>query len=70
MEQAEILTPPEAAAYLRVKTSTVLKYAREGKIVSHRLGNLVRFKRGDLDEFFAGHAIVVSRIKKANKRSL
>jgi excisionase family DNA binding protein len=47
------LTSTEAAAYLRVKTRTLLLWTRQGKVQGFRLSGTIRhvwrFRRSDLD---------------------
>jgi excisionase family DNA binding protein len=49
----EWLTAKEAAAYLKIKTRTLLQWAREGKVPAHRLSGVQRcvwrFLRTELD---------------------
>lgn len=40
---------PEAAEYLGVHINTLDRYAKAGRIPSHRLGASVRFHRAELD---------------------
>ena len=51
--QIEWLTAKEAAAYLKVKPRTLLQWARESKVPSHRLSGeercVWRFLRPELD---------------------
>lgn len=53
-QQTEWLTPREAAQYLRVKTRTVLLWARKGKIRGYTLSgtdrHVWRFRQSDLDD--------------------
>lgn len=44
-----LLTPAEAAALLRVRTSWVYGAAREGKLPALKLGRHLRFLRSDLE---------------------
>jgi excisionase family DNA binding protein len=50
---AHWLTAQEAAEHLRVKTRTLLLWARQGKIVGHRLSgvqrHIWRFRQAELD---------------------
>ena len=51
--QIEWLTAKEAAAHLKVKPRTLLQWARENKVPSHRLSGVQRcvwrFLRSELD---------------------
>ena len=44
------LTPVEVAEILRVKTSTVKRWLREGKLPGQKLGRLWRVKLSDLEK--------------------
>jgi excisionase family DNA binding protein len=52
--QAEWMTAHEAAQHLRVKTRTLLLWARQGKVRGYRLSGTVRhvwrFRQSDLDD--------------------
>ena len=51
-----ILTPDEAAAYLRVTPRTVTKLLREGTIKGIKIGKFWRIRKVDLDMFLiTGH---------------
>jgi excisionase family DNA binding protein len=43
-----LLTPAEAAAYLRIHAKTVIRLAREGELPGLRLGKHHRFRISDL----------------------
>jgi excisionase family DNA binding protein len=45
----ELLTPPEAAAYLKVAVQTIYDWVYDGKIPVERAGRSLRFRRSDLD---------------------
>ena len=47
----EILTPQEAADYLRIDTETVYRYIRQGKLVASKLGRKYRIPKRSLDLF-------------------
>ena len=47
----EILSPSEAAAYLRLSRSTVYNLIHEGDLPFHRLRGACRIHRNDLDAF-------------------
>ncbi|TET42384.1 MAG: DNA-binding protein [Dehalococcoidia bacterium] len=47
----EWLTVREAAQYLKLSPSAIRKYMRLGKLCCYRQGNIVRFKKSDLDNF-------------------
>jgi excisionase family DNA binding protein len=48
-----LLTLKEAAEVLRLSTRTVRKYLKRGEITGKIIGNQWRFRRADLDAFFA-----------------
>jgi excisionase family DNA binding protein len=52
----DILTVEEAAAYLRIKRSTVYKWVHEGKIPHHKVGGSIRFSRRLLLEWIENNA--------------
>lgn len=54
---SEIITAQEAANFIRVDYRTLLKYAREGKIPSLRIGGFVRFLRTDLETWLRSHRV-------------
>ena len=48
----QLLSTPQAAAYLGVSVNTIRKYLAEGKIRARRVGvKLIKFDPADLDEF-------------------
>ncbi|MDD5368128.1 MAG: helix-turn-helix domain-containing protein [Anaerolineaceae bacterium] len=52
-EPTEILTIEEAAAYLRIPTSSVYKLAQAGKIPAQKVGRHWRFYRPSLTQWIA-----------------
>jgi excisionase family DNA binding protein len=58
MHEVTWLTANEAAAYLRVKPRTILKWAKEGRIPAHALSGTSRvtwrFLRSELDAAMLG----------------
>jgi len=55
MKKRSVLTPDEAADYLRLSRITIMKKYRAGKIKGHRRGHrTVRFYRDDLDLYLQG----------------
>lgn len=46
---ASLLTIEQVAAYLQVCRTTVLRYARAGLLPAIRVGNLIRFRREELE---------------------
>jgi excisionase family DNA binding protein len=47
----DVMTPAEAAAYLRISIATLLRMARNGEIPGLRVGKLWRFRRSELDRW-------------------
>lgn len=54
----EVLTPEEAAEYLRVDPQTIYRPLREGKLPGARIGRQWRISRQALEEFLRGGAFV------------
>lgn len=56
------LTKVEAAKYLRVATSTVDRWVREGRITRYKIGGTqsVRFKRPELDALLVAETDVAT----------
>jgi excisionase family DNA binding protein len=52
-EEPEILTPQEAAEFLRVPLLTVQRQAKAGRLPGRRVGREWRFSRSALLEWFA-----------------
>jgi excisionase family DNA binding protein len=48
------LSVKEAAVYLGIKKPTLYAWAKCGKIPHYRLNSLLRFKKGDLDNWIEG----------------
>jgi len=47
----DLMTVEELAEYLRVKTSTVYDWAKNGKIPAAKIGRLWRFDRGEVENW-------------------
>ena len=60
MNDDEIMTLEEVAAYLKLKPQTVYKWAQEEQIPAAKLGKEWRFRKSLLDEWI-DTAIVLSR---------
>src|SRR5215212_8775514 len=54
MTDHALLTPEEAAAYLRVTPQTVYRLVRAGKLPGVKVGHLWRLRRVDLEAHLAG----------------
>ena len=50
-----MLTPEEAAAYLRVNPQRVYRLLRAGRCPGVKIGRQWRIRRSDLDGCFVGH---------------
>jgi excisionase family DNA binding protein len=65
LPQSEWLTATEAAEYLKVKTRTVLLWARQGHIKGHILSGTRRvtwrFLRSDLDATLRAPAVLLTK---------
>ena len=51
-EKDEWLTPKEAQNYLKVSAPTLCKYATNGLIHKHYLGDLPRYRKSEVDKAF------------------
>jgi excisionase family DNA binding protein len=51
VEGGSILTPDEAAVYLRISVATLLRLSRAGEIPGVRVGKLWRYRKSALDEW-------------------
>ena len=49
----ELLTRAEAARYLNLSQDTVKRWARDGDLPERRYGNVIRYRRADLDALMA-----------------
>lgn len=65
--QSDWLTAGEAASYLRIKTRTILMWARAGKVKGYILSGTDRitwrFRIADLDAMLSGPAVLSGRIE-------
>ncbi len=48
----ELLTPEEAAQYLKLDIETVRRMLREGRLLGAKIGDSWRIRRIDIDKFF------------------
>jgi excisionase family DNA binding protein len=48
----ELLTADEVAQALRVTTTTVYRWAQEGRIGQIRIGSTIRFLKDDVEQLF------------------
>ena len=56
MIRREILTPEEAAGYLRVHPQTVYRRLRAGMLPGAKVGDQWRLRKADLDQFLKGRS--------------
>jgi excisionase family DNA binding protein len=65
LPQSEWLTGEEAAAYLKVKTRSLLLWVRQGKVQAYALSGtkrrVWRFRREDLDAALLGKPVISSQ---------
>jgi excisionase family DNA binding protein len=54
---SDLMTPREAAAYLRVRPSWVYEAARGRRLPHVKVGRHLRFLQGDLDAWIAGQRV-------------
>ncbi len=59
--KVELYTPQEVAEILRLKVSTIQRYAREGKLSGFRFGNELRFTKEDIEAFINSHRLSASK---------
>ena len=51
----QLLTPDEVCAWLQIKKSQLYRFTCENRIPFIKLGNLLRFKRSEVQEWLARH---------------
>jgi excisionase family DNA binding protein len=56
-----ILKPPEIAEYLRIPLRTLYKLCNEGKVPATRVGKHWRFRKKEIDKWFAENNVVGKR---------
>lgn len=57
----ELLTPDEAAAYLRLDRETVYRYIRSGKLVASKLGRHYRIPRRSVEQLLMNTRVYPGR---------
>jgi excisionase family DNA binding protein len=57
MSQEELLTPNEAAAYLKVPVETVWRWCRQGTLPAAKIGKYWRVDKKQLDAFIASQRV-------------
>jgi excisionase family DNA binding protein len=60
----ELLTVPETASLLRLKTSTVRAWVSQRKIPFVKLGRLVRIRRNDAEALIEASLVDASAVRK------
>jgi len=50
-EKPPLMTVEDVAEYLRVKTSTVYEWAKDGKLPGAKVGRLWRFQREQIEDW-------------------
>jgi len=63
----KLMTVDEVAEYLRVKASTVYKWAKDGKIPAAKIGRLWRFDREEIQMWVRGRK---PSVKARQKRDI
>jgi len=51
VQQSELLTPDEAANYLKIKKSTIYQMSFRKTLPVCKIGKLLRFRKQDLEHF-------------------
>ena len=76
MEMERLLRPGEAAEFLQVNRSTIWRFQKDGLLTFIRIGNSVRFRRSDLEDFVAAgerkdaaHTVVSGRTGRPRKQA-
>ena len=62
--QERYLTVNEVCQYLNLKACTVYAWVRSSEIPHYRLGKLLRFKKGDIDNWMESHREGVNVVEK------
>jgi excisionase family DNA binding protein len=57
MHQLDLLTVPESAALLRLKTSTIRSWRLKRRIPFVKIGGKVLVRRSDIEEFVAKNVV-------------
>ena len=64
----DVLTAPEAAAYLKTSPDTVRRLAREGWLPAIKLRHTWRFRRKDIEELFEERVVDRGLAEAAERR--
>jgi len=51
---SEMMTPAEAARWIKIKPETIREWVRRGELRAYRRGKLIRIQRADLEAFLRG----------------
>jgi len=62
--QERYLTINEVSQYLNVKACTIYSWVKRDEIPHYRLGKLLRFKKGDIDNWMERHREGVNVVEK------
>lgn len=62
----DLMTPSEAASYLRMSRRTVQLWCRDGTIPCARVGRSWRIRRADLDAWIEAHRVGVLPVETAS----
>lgn len=57
MKQARLLTVEEVADRLRSRPSTIYAWVKAGRIPAYKVGGLVRFDAGEVEEWIRAHRL-------------
>ena len=63
MNDNPIMTSKDVAQYLKISLTAVYRMSQEGEIPSHKVGGRRRFRRDEIDKWFAGK--LTKKIKKS-----
>lgn len=70
VQQDEVLTIDELAAYLKVPKSTLYKLVQEGKVPGQKVGKHWRFLRSSIDDWLGKNSWGESAKQPAKKQTL
>jgi len=59
----ELMGVTELSKYLKVNTQTIYNWVADGKIPYTKIGNLLRFKKSDIDEWFKKGTAYPDRVR-------
>jgi excisionase family DNA binding protein len=61
--ESELLTVPEAAAFLRLKPSTIRAWVSQRRIPFVKLGRLVRIRRADAEALISSRLVGIGQFR-------